>query len=200
MDKNRFLQELRARLTGLPADALEERLSFYSEMIDDRIEDGASEEDAVAATGSVEDVAGQILSEIPISELVKEKVRRERSGRGIWSTVLIILGSPVWLPLLAAVLAVMLSVYVAVLAVVLSIWAVALSLAVSAVLGIAAAALRLIRGQFAQAFVYLGVAAILAGLSMMLYPVCRALTKGVLSLTAKAGLGIRNMIIGREVK
>ena len=200
MDKNRFLQELRARLAGLPADALEERLSFYSEMIDDRIEDGASEEDAVAVTGSVEDVAGQILSEIPISELVKEKVRRERSGRGIWSTVLIILGFPVWLPLLAAVLAVLLSVYVAALAVVLSIWAVALSLAVSAVLGIAAAALRLIRGQFAQAFVYLGVAAILAGLSMMLYPVCRALTKGVLSLTAKAGLGIRNMIIGREVK
>ena len=39
MNKEAFLAELRDRLSGLPADGLEERISFYREMIDDRMAD-----------------------------------------------------------------------------------------------------------------------------------------------------------------
>ena len=46
MLKNEFMEQLRSRLVGLPSQEVEERLGFYSEMIDDRIEDGLTEEEA----------------------------------------------------------------------------------------------------------------------------------------------------------
>ena len=45
MTKNEFISRLRARLSGLPKDEIRERLAFYGEMIDDRIEEGLSEEE-----------------------------------------------------------------------------------------------------------------------------------------------------------
>ena len=60
MTKQEFLSRLREGLSGLPEDDIAERLTFYGEMIDDRIEDGLSEEEAVAEVGSVDDIAAQI--------------------------------------------------------------------------------------------------------------------------------------------
>ncbi len=57
MDKAGFLEELRQRLSGLPREELEERLSFYGEMLEDRMEEGLTEEEAVAVLGSPEQVA-----------------------------------------------------------------------------------------------------------------------------------------------
>ena len=37
MNKQEFLTQLRQGLSGLPQDDIEKRLTFYSEMIDDRI-------------------------------------------------------------------------------------------------------------------------------------------------------------------
>ena len=68
MDKALFLDELRRRLSGLPQSDLDERLLFYSEMIDDRMEDGLTEEEAVAGIGSVDEIVEQIMAEIPLSD------------------------------------------------------------------------------------------------------------------------------------
>ena len=65
MDKQEFLSKLRAKLFGLPQKELEERLSFYSEMIDDRIEEGLSEEDAVKELGTVYEGEWQVSAEDP---------------------------------------------------------------------------------------------------------------------------------------
>ena len=46
MNKQEFLNQLRSGLNGLPHEEIEERVMFYSEMIDDRVEEGLSEEDA----------------------------------------------------------------------------------------------------------------------------------------------------------
>ena len=56
MDKAQFLDELKKRLAGLPQSDLEERLQFYGEMIDDRVEDGLTEAEAVAGIGSVDEI------------------------------------------------------------------------------------------------------------------------------------------------
>ena len=45
MRKQEFLAQLRKALSGLPQDEIEERLTFYGEMIDDRMEEGLSEEE-----------------------------------------------------------------------------------------------------------------------------------------------------------
>ena len=45
MNKQEFLTRLRLGLAGLPQEEIAERVSFYHEMIDDRVEDGLTEED-----------------------------------------------------------------------------------------------------------------------------------------------------------
>ena len=45
MTKKEFLSGLRKKLSGLPQEDSEERLNFYSEIIDDRVEEGLSEEE-----------------------------------------------------------------------------------------------------------------------------------------------------------
>ena len=60
MTKQEFLAKLEILLSGLTEEEISERIGFYSEMIDDRIEEGLSEEEAVSLIGSVEEVAAQI--------------------------------------------------------------------------------------------------------------------------------------------
>ena len=75
MDKQDFLTQLRKALSDLPREDIAEHLTFYSEMIDDRIEEGLSEAEAVSAMGPVEQIAMQILSDKsnPIEEAPKPK-------------------------------------------------------------------------------------------------------------------------------
>ena len=105
MNKQEFLEQLKGRLSGLPAADVDERLDFYSEMIDDSIEEGLSEEEAVSQVGTVNDVARQIIGEIPLSKIVKENVKPKRRLRA-WEIVLLVLGSPGWVSLLIAAVSV----------------------------------------------------------------------------------------------
>ena len=73
MTKKDFLELLRVKLKNLPKDDIEERVNFYSEMIDDRIEDGYSEEDAVKEIGNVDEISREIISKTPLKTLIKEK-------------------------------------------------------------------------------------------------------------------------------
>jgi uncharacterized membrane protein len=49
MNKSQFLKQLAAKLEGLRQHEIDSTIFYYSEMIDDRVEDGMSEEEAVAA-------------------------------------------------------------------------------------------------------------------------------------------------------
>ena len=95
MNKQEFLGALRRGLLGLTEEDIENSVEFYSEMIDDRIDEGMSEDEAVADIGSANEVIQQILSEASLTKLVKRKVKKNRSLKG-WEIVLLIAGSPVW--------------------------------------------------------------------------------------------------------
>ena len=110
MNKSEFLGELEKSLSELPEKDRSRSLDYYGEMIDDRTEEGLSEEEAVQALGSMEDITAQILMDTPLPSLVRAKVKKRRALKA-WETVLLVLGSPVWLPLLIAAVAVALSLY-----------------------------------------------------------------------------------------
>lgn len=93
MDKQTFLAQLRKGMSGLPQEDVEERLTFYSEMIDDRVEEGCTEAEAVAEIGPVEEVLAQIVADIPLTKLVKEKMKPKHTLKA-WEIVLLVLGSP----------------------------------------------------------------------------------------------------------
>ena len=197
MDKREFLQKLRVALDGLPENELEERLLFYGEMIDDRMDEGKTEERAVAELGTVEDVAAQIVSEIPFSKIVKEKVKRKRKMQG-WEIAFLTLGSPVWLSLLVAVVAVVLALYVSIWAVVVSAWAVDVAF-VGAAFGLAVCGIAVIgQGGFLQAVLAFGVACLSAGLAILGCFACVKLTKLVCVLTKKALVGVKTRLVRKE--
>lgn len=61
MDKSEFLQALRLKLYGLPESEIQRTLDYFSELLDDRIEDGMTEREAVASLEPVDQIARQIL-------------------------------------------------------------------------------------------------------------------------------------------
>ena len=72
MNKQEYLTAIREKIKAMPAEDIERFTDYYSEMIDDRIEDGLSEDDAVADMVSPDDAVEQILSEMPLAKIVKD--------------------------------------------------------------------------------------------------------------------------------
>lgn len=86
---------------------MEERLMFYSGLLDDQMEEGLSEEEAVAAAGPVEEIVRQTISDTPLTKIVKERIRPKRRLHA-GELVLLVLGAPIRLPLGFAAIAVFL--------------------------------------------------------------------------------------------
>lgn len=197
MSKQEFLDELRHGLSGLPRDDIEDRLTFYSEMLEDRIEEGLSEEEAVSAAGSVDEIVSQIIADIPLTKIAKERIRPKRHLKA-WEIVLLALGSPIWLSLGIAAAAVVLSLYISLWAVIVSLWAVFASLAVCAVGGIAACVAFSTGGSGAAGAASLAAGIVCAGLAIFMFFGCRAATKGILVFTKKIAIWIKNCFIKKE--
>ena len=122
MNKQRFIASLKRRLARLPRREIAERVSFYSEMIDDRMEDGLSEEAAVAAIGPIDTIVMQIMSESAQSTPTKRRSPLERKLTG-WEKTVMIIGSPIWGSLLIVAAAVLFSLYAVMWALIVTLWA-----------------------------------------------------------------------------
>lgn len=199
MNKNEFLSALKARLSALPPNELEERLEFYSEMLDDRIEEGLSEEAAVAEIGSVDDVAAQITSDIPFVKLVKEKIKPKHSFK-TWEIICLILGSPIWVSLLIALAAVIFSAYAVFFAVLAALWAVELSLAVSSVVCIVSGIVYLFGSTTLTGLVALCTGAVALGVSILAFFGCKKASKGIFKLTKNIVFNIKKRFVNKENK
>lgn len=198
MNKAEFLDKLERSLQGLPDDAIADRVEFFSEMIDDLIEEGYSEEDAVAGIGEVvEDIANEMLADIPITKLIKERVKPKKRLNW-WELTLIIVGFPLWFSVLAALVAVVIAVFASLWSVVISLWSVFASFAGCAlggfVLGVASIGSNEVLAGIAN--IGLGVAS--AGLAIFAFYGCKAVTKGMAWLTKKMLLGIKWSFIKKE--
>ena len=197
MNKQEFLVQLRKGLSGLPKEDIEERLTFYSEMIDDKTEDGIPEETAVREIGDVSELVSQIIADIPLTKLVKEKITPKKKLK-VWEIVLLVLGSPIWLPLLIAAFAVILSLYVVLWSVIIALWAVFAALAACGFAGIAAGVYFAVGGNVLTGIAVIGAGIVCAGLSVFMFFGCKAVTKGILKLTKKFAIRIKNCFIKKE--
>ncbi|MBQ5841323.1 MAG: DUF1700 domain-containing protein [Clostridia bacterium] len=183
MTKYEFLAQLERALSALPVAEREDRLSFYGEMIDDRMEEGLTAEEAIAAIGSVDVVASQIIAEMPLTALVKEKIRPKRRLKG-WEITLLIVGSPVWLSLLIAAAAVVLAIWVSLWAVVIALWACFAALVGSAVGGIVGGITLAATGYVPTGLALIAAALVCGGLGILMFFACRGVAKGLARLTA----------------
>ena len=176
MTKYEFVTTLTHRLSHLPREAVEERVNFYIESIEDRIEDGVPEEEAVAAVGSPEEIAAQIMGELPRPAFEVPRKEQKRRPSAV-ETVLLILGAPIWLSLLIAAFAVVLSVYISLWAVIISLWAIFASFVGCALGGIVGGAFLAFTNGASGVFL-IGAGLFCAGASVLLFHGCKAATKG----------------------
>lgn len=197
MNKQEFLAALREGLQGLPQDDIEERVGFYAEMIDDRTEEGVSEEAAVAALEDVKEIATRTMAEIPLTKLVKEKVKPRRTLRA-WEIILLAVGSPIWASLLLAAAAVFFSVYAAIWSVILAIWAAEAAIGVGALCGIAAGSYYALQGYVPTGVLLIGCGIFCAGLVILGFMGCKAGTKGMILLSKKIVLAVKALCKSKE--
>ena len=194
MRKSEFQIALSCALAGLPEEDVLRTVEYYSEMIDDRMEDGIPEEEAVAAVGTVEEIAAQVLSEVSLPRLIKHKLKPNRKLSG-WEITLLILGFPLWFPLLIAAGAVLLSVYISIWAVMISLYATDLSLACGALGALVSGVVMLSTGYAASGVLMLGAACLLAALSIWMLLGCNLAAKGLIALGRVFGRGIKRILI-----
>ncbi len=182
MNKEQFLIELASALAGLPEDDIEKSLEYYSEMIDDRVEDGLSEEEAVADLGSIEEIRAQIIKDTPLAKIVKKRVKSKQSLSGLEITLLIV-SFPIWFPLLTAAASVIFSVYVTLWSLIVVLFAVEACFVACAFAGIVVSPLFFSIGNIPSALFLLGCGLFLAGLSVLWVFVCKWGVRGILWLT-----------------
>lgn len=197
MNKQEFLTALSEKLCNLAEEDREKSVEYYSEMIDDRIEDGLSEEEAVAAMGSVDEIASRILLDTPLPKLVKAKVKSKRT-LGVWEIILLVLGSPIWLSLMIAALAVLLALFIVMWTVAAVLYSVVLSFAVSAVGCVIGAVFTAVTSSFAGGVLLIGAALICAALAILLFCGTFYVVKGFVFLSKMPVRGIKQLFIGRE--
>ena len=194
MSKEEFLRALGAALSGLPEKEREEHLHFYSEMLEDKIEDGIPESEAVAEIGSPDKVAEQILSEISFFRIAKEKIKPKRR-LSAWEIALVALGSPIWLSLIVSAIAGGVSLFATLWSLLVSAWAVFASLAGGALGGVVGCAFALASGNAPSGFFLLGAGILCAGLAIFAFFGCTRATAGTLWVTKRLALGIKKCFL-----
>ncbi len=194
MTKNEFLERLKNGLSGLSESEIAEQLSFYGEMIDDRIEEVLSEEEAIEGVGIPENIALQIMQEHVGSN---EKLKRSKKLTA-WEIVLLVLGSPIWLSLLIAVFVVIFAVYVVLWSAIASFWAIAVSFIGVALGSFIASGVFLFVGNILQAIAMLGLSIFSIGSSILGIIGCCGATKGGALLTKKSVLWMISLFKRRE--
>ena len=199
LTKMEFLAKIRLGLSSLTEDEIQRSFEFYREMIDDRIEDGLTEEEAVAAAGDPNEIIRNILAEStpkkqvqkPQTEQNKQIPQKKSSNSGwtLLAVLLIILGSPLWIPLIIAAVAIVIAIFAVIISVIIALYAVVLSLGIVALALLAMA----LTGSFAKGILLFGAALICAGLTILslfavnfivklLFLLCKALFSGIKSI------------------
>ncbi len=197
MCKSDFLAALETALQGLPQNDIDKSIEYYNEIIDDQIEDGISEADAVAALGVPEEVAKQILLDTALPKLMRAKVKPTRTLRA-WEITLLTLGSPVWAALLLAAASVLFSLYITIWAVIVCLYACNLTFALSTVICPIQGCIFTFTGHYAAAAFYFGATLACFGISILMFFGFNNMTAKLVGLSKQLVLWIKSLFLKRR--
>ncbi len=196
MNKSQFLAALEKGLGGLPAEETNERLTFYGEMIDDFMEEDLTEEEAIQKIGAVGDIVTQILTD----DAVQPKKVKSKRKLGALEITLLAIGSPIWLSLLIAAFAAVISLYAVLWSVIISFWAVFAAFIGCAACGIFMLVLECVRGNPTMGIAMLGIGIFSVGAAIFCFHGCKAATRGAVWITKKSFLAMRSVFVKKEDK
>lgn len=201
MNKNEFLVELRKKLATLPQSEIDKSISYYEEIISDRIEDGMTEEEAISGLSDIDKIVSDIMHDTPLSTLMKARLnssKEKATNKALWIT-LVIIGSPIWFPILLAFGIVILSIYIVAWSIILTIYAVELSFALGCLSGIIGGIATSIAGNPTAGIFMIGSGLIIGGISILLFKPIILLTKEFALFTAFVAKKTKSVFIKKEV-
>ena len=202
MNKAEFINKLRNELKGYPHDAVEDSIQYYSEMIDDRMEDGMSEEEAVSKIGDPIAIAKQIKYNMPLKNVIKEKVAAKKVENknkdiNIGLIIVLILGAPLWIPLAITILSLVGTFFILLWVFDFVMYVLALVSAVSIIAAIIGAGITLFTTGVGTSLVFVGSGIGAVGLTLLLVVGGIAFAKAIVALTASFARGIKRTIVGK---
>ena len=201
MSRDAFIGELRHRMAGLPQETVERTVEYYGELIADSMEDGLTEEEAVARLGSLDEIVASVVKDTPLAQIVQTRVREgKKKGISGWVILLLVLGAPVWLPVLIAVLAVLFALFIALWAVVIALWAVVAAVILTGLVALVAGVVELCRLHLPQGLVLLGGGLVCLGLCALLYLLMKLITVGTVKLCKWLWVGVKSLFVGKKSK
>lgn len=195
MNKIEFFTALRHALGKLPSYEVEQSIAFYAEMIDDRIEDGMSEQDAVAALGSVETIAAQIIAETPA---IPKAIAKANTGSRTLNIVLLAVFSPIWVPLALALASAALMVYLSIWLVIVALWMIAAILILCGPIGIVGLFWFTMTGFPLSGAWMLGCGLSTAGIGLFAWLGMTVVNKGLVQLTHSFACWIKGLFVKKR--
>ena len=193
MNKVEFLNELEGRLQGLPREEIRERINFYDELIQDMVEEGKTEEEAINSFGGIDEVVRTIAGNTKMSSLVKERIRPKRQISA-FEIILLIIGFPLWFPLLITFLVLLFVGYLLLWVLAFVTYAVEFAF-VSAGFGGLYAVFNPNSSIFMN-YGYLGIYLVIIGISFLFIGVVIGATKLNCKISKNNLVGIKNKLIG----
>ena len=159
MNKQEFLSALARELDSLPREEREQTLTYYGELIDDRLEDGQDEGEVTQSLGIPKAVAQALLGE--------EQPQLPNRGLRVWVIVLLVLGFPLWGSLLLTAAVMVLCVFLCLFLPAFVLGVLALSLLAGAVLGAVGTPFLIADTGLAAGLFQLGLAVGMLGLAAL---------------------------------
>ncbi|MCI8589321.1 MAG: DUF1700 domain-containing protein [Clostridiales bacterium] len=193
MNKEQFLAAIQEGMSGLNQRDLEPTIDYYREMIDDRIEEGLTEEQAIQALGPVSDIIAQILTDTSLAQLIKSTYPVKRGMRP-WEITLLVIGSPIWGSLLLGAAALLFGIYILIWSFVLLLYAADLVFACAS-LGVINSIFLLCTGQPIQALFFFGAGLIGIGIAIPFFFGCNKVARGVIKLSKKFVIRLKRWIL-----
>ncbi len=201
MSRDAFIGELRHRMAGLPQETVERTVDYYGELIADSMEDGLTEEEAVSRLGSLDESVASVVKDTPLAQIVQTRVQEgKKKGISGWVILLLVLGAPVWLPVLIAVLAVLFALFIALWAVVIALWAVVAAVILTGLVALVAGVVELCRLHLPQGLVLLGGGLVCLGLCALLFLLMKLITVGTVKLCRWLWVGVKSLFVGKKGK
>jgi len=199
MNRNEFMDAVRQKLKGLSEEDINKALEFYEEAINDRMEDGLTEDQAVSAIGTPDEIAEQILMDTPLPKLVKAKAKPDR-GFKVWEIVLLILGFPLWFSLLITAGCLALAVIIVLAVLVITFFIVVFVLGIVGIVLLVVSILALISGGGSTAVLQVGVAILSMGLAVLLFIPAKAFALWLVEMCGRFGKWVKQKVINSRKK
>jgi len=186
MKKKDFLDKLRDEIRNLPYDEVEKTIAYYDEIISDRMEDGSSEDEAVASCGTPENIARDLLANQPFSTIIKHRVedykKKKTSDNKIAIIIILILLFPFWFPIVMSALGLLIGFFAAIGGVIIALWAVSIAIGVGGLGMIVASTFGFATNFIPTGFFAIGSGIALIGLSILAIIAVIYATKGIIKL------------------